>query len=655
MKKQAKLLVVFAAVATVSTVLGVVSSKSLAQDFDDVLESELDALSSGIPLPPAGAPIPTATPANGNAGSSFADDPFAGGMDDFGSELPVEDNGLASDPFASPEDLLGPEGGPEDQGVVSGDPADILPLEESKEPPPKVEARPEPVVPAPRPVVRPAPTPAPRPVAPIARRSMAPGTDEPNSSFEARLAQIYLQSQNSDPVSDERWNELLGTRAVETYSVQAGDTLWDLSQTLFADGFYWSKLWAENPGIQNPHKISKGQALRFIGGNEASPPEILVVKDDTTDPSVMSDGVFSVENRVEQTQVAFEREDVVQPVVEASREELVELEDSTAYIQRQERMHVAGAPYYREDLEGRITQADIEAGVVVEQSEILPRPILPPPSVRRSKALGDIPRSFPQRTVKLADKTVTISSLDVAATKAAAAVVPGFMAFSNTPEPMGTVEELDAGEVAASLGQTVVVRGNEPLSVGSKFYSVVPRYKVSSRENGKIGEAFEIGGVLEIVGGLDSEKRYYRAQVVYIVNPVVKGSLVLMGEPPRIPVSTKGRRVTSEMTVVGGGFSETRRLFGDGSIVFLDTRDAGVQVGDILSVQARRGERRKTEIPDQQTPVGILKVFAVSGKVASAVVVLATDDIRVGDRTGVVFPVRLPDLVEDAPRVTKAP
>ncbi len=600
------------------------SAISRAQDFDDTLESELDALSSGLPDTSAGVSA-------GQSGKPQA------------SPTPAPFDEFASDEFSSEEPLQDPFA---DEGSQQAE-SDLLPLEAPKDPPPKAasKAAKTPVKPRAQvsePIDEPMPTMSETEAPPESRDSLAPASDEPNSAFEARLAGIY--SQHSEPVSNEKWTDLIGARAAESYSVQAGDTLWDLSSTLFADGFYWSKLWAENPEIQNPHKIAKGQAIRFIGGTESTPPEVRVVKDE---PDLLTI----------QTAAAFEKEDFVPAMQEPKEEDLVDFDSSPIYPPKEvkDRSALNSAPYYQEDIEGTISQADIEAGVVLEQSEIVPRPILPPPSEQRHKVLLDIPYSFRELVPPKYDRTVTIRRRNSAAERVSGAVVPGFIAFENTPEPMGTIDEVDQGELIASLGQYVYIRGNEPLTIGGRYYSITPRYDVKSSKNGRIGKASEIGGVLRIIERTDEKANLYRAQVVYAVNPVRVGSLILVGDPPRIPVSTQGRRITEELMVVGGSDSDSRPFFGDGATVFLDTQSSGVRVGDVLAVQARRGERKKTIAPDQSTPIGVLKVFAVSGRVASAVVVLATEEVRVGDRTGVIFPRRLPDLRIETPRITKAP
>lgn len=47
------------------------------------------------------------------------------------------------------------------------------------------------------------------------------------------------------------------------YTVQKGDTLWDLSQQFSDTPWQWTELWRENKQISNPHRIYPGERLRL--------------------------------------------------------------------------------------------------------------------------------------------------------------------------------------------------------------------------------------------------------------------------------------------------------------------------------------------------------------------------------------------------------
>ena len=56
----------------------------------------------------------------------------------------------------------------------------------------------------------------------------------------------------------------VGPRRTVVYVVKDGDTLWDLSDRFLANPWYWKKIWAANPFIENPHWIYPGQRLAFV-------------------------------------------------------------------------------------------------------------------------------------------------------------------------------------------------------------------------------------------------------------------------------------------------------------------------------------------------------------------------------------------------------
>ncbi|MDD0853752.1 LysM peptidoglycan-binding domain-containing protein [Halobacteriovorax sp. GB3] len=75
-------------------------------------------------------------------------------------------------------------------------------------------------------------------------------------------------------IPDTEWEEISNQSKEEKYVVQEGDYLWKISESLFGSGFYYSKIWAMNPHITNPHEIEPGMVLVFNSGTSDEFPNV---------------------------------------------------------------------------------------------------------------------------------------------------------------------------------------------------------------------------------------------------------------------------------------------------------------------------------------------------------------------------------------------
>ena len=64
------------------------------------------------------------------------------------------------------------------------------------------------------------------------------------------------------------------SQAPESYTVQKGDTLWDISQKVLGNPWYWPKVWSLNPQVENPNWIYPGNVITFSGGGEQLPAQV---------------------------------------------------------------------------------------------------------------------------------------------------------------------------------------------------------------------------------------------------------------------------------------------------------------------------------------------------------------------------------------------
>jgi hypothetical protein len=100
---------------------------------------------------------------------------------------------------------------------------------------------------------------------------------------------------------------LAAGEAPDTYTVQRGDTLYDICDQLLGEASYWPKLWSLNPEIKNPHFVFPGMKIRFYPGDPEIPPYLLVSTEDEALP--VDTGPVAPEDLVIKSPVLQAKED----------------------------------------------------------------------------------------------------------------------------------------------------------------------------------------------------------------------------------------------------------------------------------------------------------------------------------------------------------
>lgn len=119
----------------------------------------------------------------------------------------------------------------------------------------------------------------------LATLLMAPAVWAQNTNADAGMTETVMEEEDVRTIENNQEVMLTESGDVEefsvdkVYTIQPGDTLWDICSLLLDDPYYWPKLWSLNEYIKNPHLIYPGNQLVFTPGTESTFPDLEIIQD----------------------------------------------------------------------------------------------------------------------------------------------------------------------------------------------------------------------------------------------------------------------------------------------------------------------------------------------------------------------------------------
>ncbi len=404
--------------------------------------------------------------------------------------------------------------------------------------------------------------------------------------LEKELLEKAKKMQGKIPNSE--WNEIAGNSAEGTYEVVTGDWLWKISKNIFGSGFYYSKIWALNPYITNPHEIEPGMILSFSTGSDNNLPALNLQR--------------ARKKLYKSAQLADEYDkwgDDARPKWITEREEL---KDRGVYLQ-----------YSTGD-----TEEDLR--LIGEQSLINEYETYEPPKL-------DFVISAPEDEYDSVgfDKNAKVS-FDFK---------EGFylntFITNNVVQDFGKIEAAIRPKSILETGDTIFVRFDEKIDVisGDKFSMYTAGGLTTQLNSDRKGYKYIISGSFETIQKHDG---LWECEIIENAIPVSRGDRVTVYTPKieRITQTYNSRLIES---VLFGTFEDLKTSASFGDVVYIDRgRADGLELGNILEVYGFKDRGTGLNITDNPTyKNGELTIITVTDNFATALVSNSRRDFSVGD------------------------
>lgn len=404
--------------------------------------------------------------------------------------------------------------------------------------------------------------------------------------LEKDLLEMAKNMQGKIPNSE--WNEIAGKSTDGTYEVLDGDWLWKISKNIFGSGFYYSKIWALNPYITNPHEIEPGMILSFSTGSDNNIPALNLKK--------ARQKLFSDEKKLGE----FDRwGDDTKPKWIDERKNL---QDQGVYLQ-----------YSTGD-----TQEDLK--LIGEQSLIKEYEVYEPPRL--------------DFVVGVPDSEFDESGFDKNA-KIKFNFKEGF--YLNTFLSNNIVQ--DFGKVESSVNENILftthdkfyVRFDEKIDVvvGDKFSVYSAGGEVTNQNSDRKGLKYTVNGSFEV---LQKHEGVWECKVIESAVPISRGDRVTVYTPKieRITQTYNSRLIEA---VLVGSFQKLQSYSSFGDVVYLDRgRADGVEMGNVFEVYGFKDRGTGKNItPNPTYKNGELTVITVTDNFSTALVSQSTRDFIAGD------------------------
>ncbi len=393
-------------------------------------------------------------------------------------------------------------------------------------------------------------------------------------------------------IPDSEWNDIAKDSLSETYKISCGDTLWQISKTLFGTGFYYSKVWSLNPYIKNPHQIEPGMMLAFSTGSESDAPHIKLGSFSQGDDAAQ--GVQSIGD------LEYNLSDFAEDSVPGWFQERKRLQNQGVFIQN-------ASDYNYKDLKN-ISSLSLEKEY---ENYIPPETKLNVVIPNAYDDVGFDKSSIVQRRIREGFHIQTFVT-------------------SNIVQDLGYIEAAQKDGTLLTDYNTIYVRFDPALAIspGDKFSVYSAEGRVEHPISERSGYRYTITGSIRVVR---KKNDLWVCEILSTQGTIRRNDRVTVYTPKIDKILKTFNQQNIEAAIIGAD-NNGRTIFSFGDVVYLDRgRADGLEVGNILEAYSFTDRNTNERITlDPTYKVGEITVITLSENFATGLISNSTNDIQLG-------------------------
>lgn len=417
--------------------------------------------------------------------------------------------------------------------------------------------------------------------------------DVGNEEKELMEVAKYLEGK----IPENEWNEIATASKIEKYTVQEGDWLWKICKKIFGSGFYYSKIWALNPHIKNPHEIEPGMVLVFDTGDESKMPEVQLGSFD----SAKDKGGLDEETIKRETKEHFSFNkfgDDAKPSWIDERKKLIDEGIYFQYASEETYEDLANIAKQSLKTEWEKYEPPIADIVIAEPGEQYDDTGFD----KDSKIVFDVKEGF------FLNSFVT----------------------TNIVQDLGIIDSSEKDQVFLQNFDKMFVKFDPTVKVkpGDLFSVYIPEGKVQHKVSDRTGYRYTITGQVKT---LRKVNHLWEVQIFELSGLVRRGDRLTIYTPKIAKIVKTFNKRNIEAAIIGS-YRPTAGGLSFGDVIYIDRgRADGVEMGTVFEMFSfidRNTEKRIT--PDPSYKIGEITVITLTDNFATALITNSISEMTLG-------------------------